>query len=48
MYLGKVVIAGLELLIPVLSQGEGTFFGFHSGVEAMGRLSLAEAWSVSS
>lgn len=42
-----LVLAGLELLIPVLSQGEGTFFGFHSGVEGMGRLSLAEAWSVS-
>lgn len=47
MYLEKVVPAGLELLIPVLSQGEGASFGFHSGVESMGRLSLAEAWSVS-
>lgn len=42
MYLEKVVPAGLEL-----SQGEGTYFGFHSGFEAMGRFSLIEAWSVS-
>lgn len=42
MYLEKEVPAGLEL-----SQGEGTSFGFHSGVEAMGRLSLVEAWSLS-